>query len=113
TTFLFKMSTGFAGYNTPTTMAKLNRALKARWLVTFAAPGVAGTTTWNDALTTIGLSFINVPATALTAAQLRAGPFHTYDGTTGNTNGLSNSDSYSNERLKIEAQCKAVPASGT
>src|SRR5688572_25549223 len=68
---------------------------------------------WNAALATVNASFISVPAGTATAAQLRAGPYHTFDGTTGNTNGLSNADSYSHERILVEAQCKAVPASGT
>jgi hypothetical protein len=111
--FPMKMSTGFTGYNTPATMVKLNRALKARWLVTYAAPGAAGAATWAKARVALDSSFLAIPAGTATAAQLRTGPYHTYDGTSGNTNGLSNADSYSNERVKLEAQCKALPVSGT
>lgn len=119
TTFPFRLHSGFTGFNTPATMARVNRALKARWLTLFAVPlGRTGynAADWNNVLTAItdaawlGQTF---PASAvgISATFLRAGPKHIY--TSDQTNGLSATDRYSNARIRREAQCKAVPGAGT
>lgn len=127
TSFVFKMSGGFAGYNTPTTMRLLNRALMARWLTIYAVPlgRTDGTRAYNVAdwtavQTALAASFINpatvggAPTTGMTAAQMRAGPYHVYEATS--TNSLNSVDRFSNSRFHIEAQCvsaAAIPAGRT
>lgn len=117
----FRLHSGFASVNTPAGMRRLNRAMKARWLTTFAVPlgltdgaRVYNVTDWNNVLTAItdaGFFGQAVPATPIPGSFMRTGPFHVY--TSDQTNGLSATDRYSNYRIRIEAQCKAAPASGT
>lgn len=123
--FKFKMGTGFAGYNTPANLRMVNRALKARWQAFLAVPlGRTGynVAEWDAVLATLAApntwinpSDVNSATIAgMTAAQLRAGPYHFYDASA--TNGLSTADRFSHSRFHIEAQCisaPAIPAAGT
>ncbi|MSR06962.1 MAG: RagB/SusD family nutrient uptake outer membrane protein [Gemmatimonadetes bacterium] len=112
-----KISAGFAGYNTPVTMRPLNRALVARWrnivAVPFGRPGY-NAADWTAVQTALGLSFISpstvagAPTTGMTAAQMRAGPFHVYEASS--TNGLNSVDRFSVWRFGFEAQCKTTGA---
>lgn len=73
TAFPFQLTTGFAGFNTPTTFLRFNRAIKARMEVYRAR--------WNDALTALNESFISTSAT--TAAALATGVYHVYSTASG------------------------------
>ena len=73
TTFPFLLHTGFAGFNTPATFLRFNRALKAR--VEMYTKGYA------SALTTLNESFINTTAT--TRANLDLGVYHVFSSASG------------------------------
>jgi hypothetical protein len=62
--FPFALSTGFAGFDAPSTFGQFNRALRARVAVY--------QDDWNVALTALGLSFVS------TGASLNLGVFHTF-----------------------------------
>ena len=86
-TFMFRLSPGFAGFDTPVTFVRVNRALKARIEVyrgSFAGMP-AGTANYNAALTAITASFISMTTTT---AALNIGAFHTF---TTNSGDVSNS----------------------
>jgi hypothetical protein len=77
--FPFTLTTGFAGFNTPTNFVRFNRAIKARMEVYRQR--------WNDALTALNESFISTAGT--TTAALQAGVYHTFTAAAGDaTNGL-------------------------
>lgn len=106
TSFPFQLHPGFTGFNTPATFRQVNRALKARYQVL--------QDDWDGALASLAASFLDVSASGVTLAGLRRGPFHVYTTLTNDaTNTLSAVDRYSNSRIRTEAQCKAIPASGT
>jgi hypothetical protein len=69
TTFPFALGTGFAGFNTPPTFLRFNRALAARVLAirgSIATPGsAAATASYQAALTALGESFLS-PTGSLT-----------------------------------------------
>lgn len=71
--FPFALPAGFAGFNTPATFVRFNRALKARL--------EAYRQRWPDALTALGESFLN--AASPTPATLAAGVYHSYSTTSG------------------------------
>lgn len=73
TAFAFQLTTGFAGFNTPATFLRLNRAIKARMEVYRAR--------WADAMTALNESFISTAAT--TAAALANGVYHVYSTASG------------------------------
>lgn len=73
TTFAFTLTSGFAGFNTPTTFLRVNRALKARMEVERGR--------YQDALTALGESFITT--TPATAATLALGAYHVYSTASG------------------------------
>lgn len=105
--FPFNLHAGFAGFNTPTTFATFNRALKARAAAYYATSG-GGTTAWQAALTALGGSFLNAGAT--TRAQFDAGPTQIYSTATGDaTNGFSvtnNTTLYAHTSFQTDAQLK-------
>jgi hypothetical protein len=77
--FPFTLTTGFAGFNTPTNFVRFNRAIKARMEVYRQR--------WNDALTALNESFISTAST--TTAALQTGVYHTFSASAGDaTNGL-------------------------
>lgn len=85
-TFPFVLTSGFVGFNTPTTFRQFNRAIAARALAyrgsiaQFSSPtgaACAPTSCYAQALTALGASFLN------TASALNTGPFHTYSTSTG------------------------------
>lgn len=80
TQFPFTLHSGFAGFNTPTTFARFNRAIAGKAAAYYATSG-GGTTAWQRSLTALTASFLNTAAT--TRADLDAGPFHPYSGATG------------------------------
>ena len=73
TTFPFQLHAGFAGFNTPTTFLRFNRALKARVDVYME--------NYSAALTSLNESFIN--SSAGTRAALDAGVFHVFSSASG------------------------------
>ncbi len=81
TAFPFTLPAGFttavagAAFNTPTTFATFNRAIKARAAANYATAG-GGSNAWQAVLTALGQSFMNANAT--TAAQFNVGVYDTY-----------------------------------
>jgi hypothetical protein len=73
TAFPFALTSGFAGFNTPTSFLKLNRALKARGDVYRGA--------WAEALVALGESFVSTSSGS--AASLATGAYHVYATTSG------------------------------
>jgi hypothetical protein len=71
--FPFALTSGFAGFNTPATFIKLNRALKARVDIYRSD--------WATALVTLGESFLSTSSTS--AAALATGAYHVYSTTSG------------------------------
>ena len=79
--FPFNFVDGFAGFDTPATFAKFNRALAAKVLV-HRATFFQCTTCWTEASTAINASFIT---TASLPASLSTGVYYGYTGTAGET----------------------------
>jgi hypothetical protein len=78
-TFSFKLTSGFAGFNTPTTFTLFNRALKARVDVDMG--------NYAAALVSLQASFLN--AASPTLATLNTGVYHTFSAAAGDaTNSL-------------------------
>jgi hypothetical protein len=73
TAFPFTLTTGFAGFNTPATFARFNRALKAR-LELYRGR-------WSDVLTALNESFLSTASG--TAASLNTGVYHVYSTASG------------------------------
>ncbi len=73
TAFPFQLTSGYAGFNTPATFVKYNRAMKARVDVYRGK--------WSDALTDLGASFLSTSAT--TTAALAVGVYHVYSTASG------------------------------
>lgn len=73
TAFPFALTSGFAGFNTPTTFLRVNRALRARVDIYRAD--------WATALVTLGESFLSTSSTG--AAALATGAYHVYSTTSG------------------------------
>jgi|SRR5687768_4644540 len=73
TTFPFRLHSGFAGFDTPTTFLRFNRALKAR-VETY-------TKNYAGVLTSLNESFINTGAT--TRAALDVGAYHVFSTASG------------------------------
>ncbi len=76
-TFPFQLTSGFAGFNTPTTFLRVNRALKARLDVYDRR--------WADALVSLSESFISTASTS--PAALAVGVYHVY--TTGSGDAIN------------------------
>lgn len=68
--FSFNMTTGFAGFNTPANLAKVNRAIAAR-LALYAGDNQA-------ALTALNASFMDLAVDASSSAKMNIGPSHVY-----------------------------------
>ena len=90
TSFPFTLSRGYAGFDTPATFVKLNRALQARILVNRASQG-CGNACYTQALAAIAESFATAPGAATTLAQLNTGVYHNYSTATGD---VQNGNSY-------------------
>jgi hypothetical protein len=71
--FPFALNSGFAGFNTPATFVRFNRAIKARLEVYRQG--------WPAALTALGESFLNT--TSPTPATLATGVYHVFSTTSG------------------------------
>ena len=75
TAFPFTLHSGFAGFNTPATFSKLNRAIASKVAAYYATSG-GGAAAWARSLAAGTASFLNTAAT--TRAAYDVGPFHTY-----------------------------------
>ena len=95
-TFAFQLHSGFAGFDTPATFLKFNRALKARVEVIRATQG-CGATCYASALAALGESFVTPVGGAASLAALDVGPMHTYSAAAGD--GL-NSNSFAQQSYK-------------
>lgn len=89
--FPFTLHAGFAGFNTPSTFLRFNRAFAARVNATRASLGTSGcgaarsAACYQTALTNLGESFLNA------SGSLTAGPFRPYSAAAGDlTNTLGN-----------------------
>jgi hypothetical protein len=73
TAFSFALTSGYAGFNTPPTYLKFNRAIKARVDVYRQK--------WSDAVTDLGNSFLSTASGS--AASLNTGVYHVYSTASG------------------------------
>ena len=73
--FPLTLHSGFAGFNTPTTFRKLNRAMAAKAAAYYATSG-GGAAAWTRSLAANSASFVNT--SPVSKADLDAGPFHPY-----------------------------------
>ncbi len=80
--FPFTLHTGFAGFNTPTTFLRYNRAIAARVRIVHATLG-CGNTCYQAALTALNESFVTPLGGATTLAALNTGPMHVYSSAAG------------------------------
>jgi starch-binding outer membrane protein, SusD/RagB family len=107
TAFPFKLGPGFAGFDTPATLAKFTQALKAKAAAHYATAG-GGTAAWNASLTALGNSFLNAGAT--TRAAFDVGVYDSYGASPDTPNGLSqatNTSLYGHMSFQTDAQLKA------
>ena len=104
TTFSFRLTSGFTGFNAPATFTQFNRALKARVDVDMG--------NYSAALTSLQGSFINANATTL--ATLNTGVYHTFSAGAGDaTNSLfdpTGSHHLAHPSLETDAQLTAAGA---
>ncbi len=104
--FPFRLTTGFAGFDTPATFLQFNRALAARVLVYRGTVG-CGAPCYTQALTAISASFVNSAA----AADLRRGVYHVYSASSGDLlNGISRQtapDQLAHPSIRPDAQRQA------
>ena len=105
--FPFALHSGFAGFNTPASFAKFNRAITARAAAYYATSG-GGAAAWQRALTALTASYMNTAATS--RAELDVGPMHPYSGATGDANNSffnSSADLYLHPTTETDAPLKA------
>jgi hypothetical protein len=108
--FPFTMHSGFAGFNNPTTFAKFNRAIKAKVAAHYATAG-GGATAWNNAITALNASFMDL--TASSRAALDVGVYDTYAASPDSPNTLTqatNTNLYGHMSFQTDAQLKASGA---
>lgn len=80
--FPFTLHTGYAGFNTPTTFLRYNRAIAARVRLVHGTLG-CGNTCYQAALTALNESFVTPLGAATTLAELNVGPRHVYSSAAG------------------------------
>lgn len=104
--FPFRLTDGFAGFNTPATFLQFNRALAARVLVYRGTLG-CGNPCFTQALTALAASFINSAPTA----DLRRGVYHVFSASSGDLlNGISRQtgpDQLAHPSIRPDAQRQA------
>lgn len=98
--FPFTMHAGFAGFNTPSSFLRFNRAIAGKANVIRGSLG-CGATCYQAALTALGESFISA---ATTQEALDAGPRHVYSTATGDA---VNANSFAQDNF-IYAHAQAV-----
>jgi starch-binding outer membrane protein, SusD/RagB family len=92
--FPFTLSRGFAGFDTPATFIKFNRAILARVLVNRASQG-CGNSCYTDALAAIDESFATPIGGAASLADLNVGVYNNYSTATGD---VQNTLSFANNK---------------
>ena len=92
--FPFTLSRGFAGFDTPATFVKFNRAIQARVLVNRASQG-CGNSCYTDALAAIAESFATPIGGAASMADLNIGVYNNYSTATGD---VQNTLSFANNK---------------
>jgi hypothetical protein len=105
--FPFTLHSGFATFNTPTTFAKFNRAMKAKVAAHYATAG-GGATAWAASIAALNASFMDL--TAATRAAFDVGVYDTYAASPDAPNPLSqatNTSLYGHMSFKTDAQLKA------
>lgn len=101
--FPFSLPGGFAGFDTPTSFVKFNRAIKARAEIYLGPTGAAH---YTNALTALGESFVDTSATA----SLDAGVYHFYSLAAGDQgNGLAQDTATTNFRAHPSVRGDAEP----
>ena len=106
-TFPFTMNAGFAGFNTPATFAKFNRAMKAKVAAHYATAG-GGPTAWATSIAALNTSFMD--RTAASRAAFDVGVYDTYAASPDTPNGLTqatNTSLYGHMSFQTDAQLKA------
>lgn len=106
TAFPFALHSGYAGFNTPATFVRFNRAMAARAAAYHATSG-GGAAAWNRARQALDASFINI--TANNAAAYNVGVFHPYSAAPDVTNPLAaatNTDLYAHMSIDADAPLK-------
>ncbi len=106
TSFSFALHSGYAGFDSPATFLKYNRALKARVEIIRATQG-CGATCYAAALTALSESFVTPVGSAASLASLEVGPMHIYSAATGD--GL-NSNSFAQQSYKYAHASVATDA---
>ena len=87
--FPFTLHSGFAGFDTPATFLKFNRAIAARILATRGSLE-CGNACYTQALTAVGESFATAPGAASSLASLNVGTYSVYSTAPGDAlNGLN------------------------
>ena len=108
--FPFTMHSGWAGFNTPATFLRFNRAIAARANVYRGSLG-CGAPCYQAALTALGETWVPAIGSAVTRAQLDAGVYHIFSTTAGDTpNGASfaqDGQNYAHASLVTDAQQRA------
>ena len=108
--FPFKLHAGYAGFDTPATFLKYNRAIAARVRLAHATLG-CGNTCYQAALTALNESFVTALGAATTLAELNVGPRHVFSSAAGdalNTNNFQqNNYIFTHASNFTEAQLKA------
>ena len=105
--FPFTMHAGFAGFNTPATFAKFNRAMKAKAAAHYATAG-GGAAAWNASIAALNASFMDL--TAASRAAFDVGVYDTYGASPDSPNGLTqatNTNLYGHMSFQTDAQLKA------
>jgi starch-binding outer membrane protein, SusD/RagB family len=105
--FPFTLHSGYTGFNTPSSFAQFNRALKAKVEINYATSG-GGTAAWQAALTALSSSFLNASAT--TRSAFDAGVYFPYGASPDSPNGLTqvtNTNLYAHMSFQSDAQLKA------
>lgn len=105
--FPFALHGGYAGFNTPATFQKFNRAIAARAAAYYATSG-GGATAWQRSLAALNASFMNTAAT--TAADYAVGVYLPYGAAPDQSNPFNqatNTDLYAHMSILADAPHKA------
>ena len=106
-TFPFTLHAGYAGFNTPATYIRFNRALAARAAAYYATAG-GGTAAWERARTALDASFINTAAN--TTAALNAGVYNVHGAAPDVPNPfnmVTNTTTFAHMSIRADAPLKA------
>ena len=105
--FPFTLNAGFAGFNTPATFAKFNRAMKAKSSAHYATAG-GGAAAWAASIAALSASFMDLTATSRAAFDV--GVYDTYGASPDTPNPLTqatNTSLYGHMSFQTDAQLKA------